>query len=346
MRISDRRRLLTVLIIALFGGAIGITYSYVLTDTSADPWTVADTRLAGLSGFTVAGFAALFELMWYQAPRGRWLRRKPVLVAFAGRVAILTLLVVLALVINREIHLALGGDDPHSLPRNRLLRDVAFSFLVTAAFIFVMQTTALVGGRTLGNFLLGRYYRPVEEERIFLFLDMKGSTDLVRRLGNARFHAFLSDAFFVMDAAIVEHGGEIVAYVGDSVIATWPMDGRESNARVLLAARDVFARLRLESGRLEGMYGATPEFRAVAHGGPVVVGECGDSRRQITYLGDVLNVTARLEEVAKTRGINMAIAGPLFDQIDLPSGFSAVPLGALRLRGVAEPVNVYEVLMA
>jgi adenylate cyclase len=211
--------------------------------------------------------------------------------------------------------------------------------------MFVLQTTALVGARTLGNFLIGRYYRPVEEDRLFLFLDMKDSTGLARRLGNARFHTLLSDAFFALDSAIVENGGEVITYVGDSVIATWPMGTPGRNSRVAFAVKDGFARLRAERKRFERIYGAVPEFRAVVHGGPVVVGECGDSKRQITYLGDVLNVAARLEEVAKMRHIDFAIAGALIDKIVLPPGFDATSLGAVSLRGVAEPIDVYAVAM-
>jgi adenylate cyclase len=316
----------------------------VLRETSPYPWGVADARLAALSGVTVAGLASAFEMLWYQAPRGRWLRRQPMLVSLLLRTTILTSLIGLGLVLNHWLDMQLGGnmiDEPW--PFFNLLRDVAFSLVVMVAFIFVLQTSALVGARTLRNFLVGRYFRPVEEERIFLFLDMKGSTGVARKLGNARFHTFLSDAFFVLDSAIVDHGGEIVSYVGDSLIATWPLAGPNGNARVLLAVRDGFARLAAEGARFERAFGARPEFRAVVHGGPVVVGECGDSKRQITYLGDVLNVTARLEEVAKQQHIDIAVAGTLRARIALPGGFVAIPLGALPLRGVAEPLEVFEI---
>jgi class 3 adenylate cyclase len=347
LRTADRRRLVTVLIVALIGGLIGLGYGFVLSRADPFSWNFSEMRVAALSGFFVAGLTSTFELLWYQGPHGRWLRRRMFLVSFLVRVLILTALIFLALMISRVIHIALEGVDlQDGLPAYSVWRDVAFSFVVLVGFIFVLQTVSLVGGRTLRDFLLGRYYRPVEEQRIFLFLDMKGSSKQAQRLGNARFHTFLSDAFFVIDGAIVDNGGEVVSYVGDMVIATWPLASPAGNVRALIAAREAFARLEAERDRYNRSFGAVPEFRAVINGGSVVIGETGDSRRQITYLGDVLNVTARLEEVAKTRGIDLAIAGPLFDQIDLPAGFSAVPLGALRLRGVAEPVNVFEVLMA
>jgi adenylate cyclase len=345
MTVSDRRRLFTVLVVALLGGVVGVFYYYILAETGESERGFSDLRLSAMTGFTVAGFLAVFELLWYGTPRGRWLRRRPLVLAFTIRVLILTALSVLALVVNREIHIALGDSDPEKFTEYRLLRDVVFSLSVTVVFIFVLQTRVLIGGRTLRNFLLGRYYRPVEEQRIFLFIDMKGSTDLARRLDNERFHEMLSDVFFAIDTCFVDNGGEVVSYVGDCVITTWPMGRPEDNARVLLAVRDVFARLEADRRRFEKTYGVMPEFRAVANGGAVVVGECGDSKRQITYIGDILNVTARLEEVAKIRDIGFAVAGPLFKRIECPNGFVATSLGALTLRGVAEPMEVYWIEM-
>ena len=52
-----------------------------------------------------------------------------------------------------------------------------------------------------------------------------------------------------------------------------------------------------ESYRYE--FGSVPRFRAGLHAGPVVISECGDSRRQIAYFGDTMNVTARLQEHCK-----------------------------------------------
>lgn len=342
---TQRRRLTTVLIVALTGALIGLGYGFVLSRGSQVPWDVADYRLSALSGFSIAGLTSAFELLWYQAPRGRWLHRSAFMVNFFVRVMILTGLIVLALVINRRLHLAIEGVDIADKFRasGGVWLDIVFSLAMLAIFIFVLQTVALVGGRTLRDFLLGRYYRPVEEERIFLFLDMKDSSKLAQKLGNASFHALLSDAFFVMDDAIVDRGGEVMSYVGDMVIATWPMGGPTDNARALIAVRDCLSRLDGERDRFDRVYGQAPEFRAVVNGGPVVVGETGDSKRQITYLGDVLNVTSRLEEVAKSRNVDFMATGALLRRTDVPDGFEATNLGGLPLRGIAEPVDAFAV---
>ena len=49
-------------------------------------------------------------------------------------------------------------------------------------------------------------------------------------------------------------------------------------------------------------FGMVPRFRAGAHAGLVVLSECGDTRRQIAYFGDTMNVAARLCEQCKAVG--------------------------------------------
>src|SRR5262249_11599801 len=63
------------------------------------------------------------------------------------------------------------------------LVSVIFSFGVTAAFIFMLQISQIIGQRTLRDWVLGRYHRPRQEHRFFLFIDIAGSTTLAERLG-------------------------------------------------------------------------------------------------------------------------------------------------------------------
>ena len=103
----------------------------------------------------------------------------------------------------------------------------------------------------------------------------------------------LTRFFFDIDEPIAAHGGEVHAYVGDEVIVSWPLTTAVLRGACLdcfFAVRDRIEE-RGESYRYE--FGSAPRFRAGLHAGPVVISECGDSRRQIAYFGDTMNVTAR-----------------------------------------------------
>ena len=181
------------------------------------------------------------------------------------------------------------------------------ALLVGLAF----ELTRLVGNRVLFNVALGRYRNPVREERVLMFLDLAGSTSLAEAMGELRVQNLLTRFFYDIDAAIVAHGGEVHAYVGDEVIVTWPLDERMSGGRCIdcfFAIADTIAE-KADSYRQE--FGMVPNFRAGLHAGPVVISECGSSRRQLAYFGDTVNVTARLQEYCKEAGRNLLVSADL-----------------------------------
>jgi class 3 adenylate cyclase len=73
----------------------------------------------------------------------------------------------------------------------------------------------------------------------------------------------------------------------------------------------------------------------------VIAGECGDSKRQITYLGDVLNVAARLEQVAKAINTDFVVSGDILPHIALPANVLVVDRGEHALNGIARPLQVF-----
>ena len=109
----------------------------------------------------------------------------------------------------------------------------------------------------------------------------------------------------------------------------------------IFAARDSMAR---REAWYRETFGEAPRFRAVLHGGPIMACECGDSRRQITYLGDVLNTTARLEALSKSLGIPVLASRSLLERGGLPDGIVAEDRGRHALKGLSEPLGVSALL--
>jgi adenylate cyclase len=88
-------------------------------------------------------------------------------------------------------------------------------------FINLMrQLNRMLGPGTLVNLLLGRYHRPVAEDRIFMFLDLNDSTTIAAALGPLRFHDFKNDFFYDIAEPVLETRGQIYQYVGDEVVVT------------------------------------------------------------------------------------------------------------------------------
>ncbi|MGH7373972.1 MAG: adenylate/guanylate cyclase domain-containing protein, partial [Candidatus Rokuibacteriota bacterium] len=190
-------------------------------------------------------------------------------------------------------------------------------------------------------FVAGRYHQPTAEERIFLFLDLEQSTTLAERLGSARYFELLRRFVDDLTDPIVASRGEIYQYAGDEVVVTWPLaEGvRAANCvRCFFWSQDAVAR---EGSRYTRDFGVVPRFRAGLHGGTVTAGELGDLRRQIVFVGDILNTAARLEEYAKRTDLELVVSGSLLARLELPPGIEARLCGELELRGKEARVAAY-----
>jgi adenylate cyclase len=251
-------------------------------------------------GFELFGASRLFE-------RGG--RRLPLTATVLLRTAVYGVVIMVALLVFPWL---IVGASPSPL-RPGMGRDVLFSLGATFVFVSLMSIIQLIGPTVLGNLLIGRYYQPREEERIILSLDLAGSTGIAERIGNVHFHALLAEIFTRLSRVVTDLGGEVHRYVGDALIATWRVGAPEENARsiqCLIACQDAMTAARPD---VLHRYGVAPDFRAGLHLGPVVAGEIGGFKREITYLGDAMNTAARIEQACRDTGHPLLISKPLLD---------------------------------
>ncbi len=191
------------------------------------------------------------------------------------------------------------------------------------------------------NIILGRYHRPREERRVFLFVDLVDSTRLAGRLGDLGVQRLLSRFFFDAAAPVLENGGEIHAYVGDELIVTWPYSSGIKGARCVSCFFDIQAVLKANEKTYIERFGELPRIRAGLHGGSIIVSECGDLKSDIVFFGNTMNVTSRLEETAKKLRKDIVISAELLQALTLPEHIDAEPLGNITLRGQNEPTPLY-----
>ena len=169
-------------------------------------------------GLFIAGLVAAFSWYWSQTRPGETLRKLP----FSAAVLIKTVVYLLIIVVG--IRLGIWLFDPtRPLAFNWLsplfLTGVALAVLVIFVLNFMFEMNRLLGQNALANFIFGTYYRPRQEERVFLIVDIVGSTGIAEKLGDVRFHVFLDQFYRDISEPILEHRGEVHKYVGDEVIA-------------------------------------------------------------------------------------------------------------------------------
>src|SRR6185369_10185867 len=220
--------------------------------------------------------------------------------------------------------------DAAMLPFNALV----YSLAIVAAFVFVTRMRDLLGAEVFRNLLLGRYHRPAQEERVFLFIDIAGSTAYAETHGDLKAQQYLAAIFATFAEPVRRHRGAIDDYIGDLAIITWPMKRGLRNAACLDCLMDIRRQFTRHADDWRRRFGQVPQFRAAFHGGPVVMAEIGVDRHKIAYFGDVVNTTARLEALSRTLDEDVLISSELLGRIPtLPPGITARPLGTQAIRG-------------
>jgi len=293
----------------------------------------AEDPLRGVAtGITSSLFIAtpilLLEVTGRRLPIVRRLQRLPIVLYFAIRVVFYMIVIVGGLLAARALVTGHASFE-------EILGDGGFTFSIAMSVLAnaIFTIGSLLGFRMVVRLLTGRYVRPRRELRAFLLIDMKNSTGVAERLGAVRFHELLNDFFRDIAEAALECGAEIHKYVGDEAILTWPADRPTLEDDVLacpFVLRDYIA---ANSARYLRRFGVVPEFRAGMHCGEIVAGQIGDVRAELAYVGDTLNVAARLLEATKKVGRDVLVSGDLLTRTTLPPGVVAEPLPTLSVRG-------------
>jgi adenylate cyclase len=289
-----------------------------------------------VTSLIIASPIMLLELRGERIALLRRLRRLPLAVYFAIRVVLYLVIIIGGLLLSSVVTSPIA-HDPFSID-GTFRASIVFSTIMSVAANLVVTIGRLLGFGTLRALLTGRYVQPKREERAFLLIDMKDSTGMAERLGPVLFHELLNDFFRDVADAALECDAEIHKYVGDEAILTWTSAIALSDCLACpFVARDF-----MEANRESYLkrFGAVPSFRASLHYGEIVAGEIGDVRREIAYVGDTLNVAARLLDAAKTLGHDVMISADLLARATLPPGIVAKPLPTLTVRGRAAPLEI------
>jgi adenylate cyclase len=338
MRMSrrNRREWRIIVWISLVSAAISAYFGYAVT--AADEPPLRGVLQGILTSVLIGTPIIFFEVRRARLDSLGWMGRLPLPGYLLVKVLFYCVVIIGGLILSRLL-MSVGSSRVvffDSIFRNSVIFAIGMSVVGN---LFV-ETGRLLGFGTLKNLLVGRYSRPRSERRAFLLIDMKDSTGLAEKLGAIRFHELLNAFFRDLADAALECDAEIHKYVGDEVIMTWAARSALSEGDCLACpflARDFIDR---SAKRYRDRFGAVPAFRAALHCGEIVAGEIGDLRREIAYVGDTLNVAARLLEASKALGRDVLVSAELLALVRLPAGLEVESLPTLSIRGRAAPLEI------
>ena len=172
--------------------------------------------------------------------------------------------------------------------------------------------------------------------------DLKGFTKLSETLPGTAIVELLNDYFAVVVDIVQSHGGNVLKFMGDGLLAIFDMDQVPDAKRVAIEAalelREAFVSLNAQR-TADGL--TTTDFTLALHAGDVLYGNIGGKTRlDFTVIGPAVNTTARIlgmsSAVDQAIVISAKVAAPLLDSIP-----ALVSLGQYRLRGVRDRQELF-----
>lgn len=293
--------------------------------------------LAVVGVFLIGFFVSSFEVFYFQASRGKWLREMhPIKLNLIYSLT----LVVGGLGIQHLNHLIQGRWDELPLAYAKYPIVIPVFLALAIIVVLVIRVIGFLGGKNIFHLLIGKYHRPVWERKVFLFLDIKGSTNLVDSLGPEKSKRLFGKFMFDSSEPITDNGGEIYRYQGDGFVATWNWEDAFKPEGVFKAVDDLYLMIDRERDRYNLQFGACPDFRIGIHGGDIITSEEGDIRRNIGFYGDAINIAARMEAKAKDYNVDCVVTSDVADRA-VNMGDRIKEVGEEAVRGIDRKIKTF-----
>ncbi|NNE18555.1 MAG: HAMP domain-containing protein [Myxococcales bacterium] len=175
-----------------------------------------------------------------------------------------------------------------------------------------------------------------------LFADVVAFTPIADSLAAEETVGLLNELFTILTEIVFRYEGTVDKFIGDSVMAIWgaPQLQPDHAARAIAAAEDMMRWLEAGNQGWRQKFGVTVELAIGINSGHAVVGNVGsETRMQYTAIGDVVNVAARLESIARPQQILVTHS----TKASAGDDFQYAALGPRQLVGRRDPVKLFEV---
>ena len=336
LRLRTYRTLRIAFAWALTGAAVGVFEHNTLVAegvASSLSWQLSihvwGSGLAGVFGGGVYIFLLRDRLRYF-----------PYFTALA-MMSVLVLLVVIALGAWLPAYTdPLGGDFAERLFSVQWLGQLIYWTALMAATMLTVRLNDQYGNGNAGH-LVGRYHKPRQELRIFMFLDMRSSTSIAEDLGHVRYFQLINELFSDITDPIVYARGEIYQYVGDEISVSWPLRKGIARQRCIKCFLDIRAKLQQRGEHYRTRYGIVPAFKAGFHYGEVTTGEVGLVKKERIFSGDVVNTAARIQDSCNEHGVDNLISKELLDLLLPVAELPVREIGSIALKGKRNTMSLW-----
>ena len=230
--------------------------------------------------------------------------------------------------------------------QNYLLKEdfsilIAYAIALALLINFVYQVNRKLGQGILLNYLTGKYQTPLRENRIFMFMHISNSQEIINRIGSVRFLEFLNKFLYDITESVLLHNGVIYEYVEDETVISWKLEQGIKDANCLISVIDILQKLKKEKKHYLSEFEVFPKLEIAFHCGPVLQAEVGTIKSKVAFYGDVMNVTSRILDKCKELKKQILISSELERLIAIPSACQIDSLGVIKLRGKSDPLELF-----
>mgnify|MGYP002633763211 CR=1 FL=1 len=357
---KQNRNLIRIIPFGIIWGVFGILYVLLeyglLGDSMVYPSTrnlynVETSLFFYTSGAFIMGilFGAI-EVMWLNklfAKRKFWEKILIKTALYFSSIVILSLLIIF---FASSVRLKLPLFHPEVVQTMvqyvnnfAFLTILIYAGVITNLSLFIFEVSDYLGGSVFNNFFTGKYHHPCEEERIFMFLDMKASTTIAEQLGNLEYFKLLNKYFYDTTDAIVQTSGEVYQYAGDEIIVSWDLKKGLTNNNCIRCFFMIKETFQMLAESYIKRFDLVPEFKAGFHSGKVTTGEIGVLKKEIFFTGDVLNTTARIQAKCNEFGTDNLISQELLSLLNIDKKYELTTIGECELKGRQNKINLYSI---
>ena len=295
---------------------------------------------ASVAAFVIAILLGISDFYFNRMERNFESFKKVILAKSALYVLVISLTIFIANLVGFLIE---GEMDLWAFMKSPAFATIfLFSIIICFFLNFIQQVNKKFGQGELWAVILGKYFKPRAEKRIFMFLDLRSSTRYAEVLGHIKYSELIQRCFHYINLVVPQYKARLYQYVGDEAVLTWSWEeGLYKNRCIGLyfALADL---IRHKADRLKEEFGLIPEFKAGVHGGDITVAEVGDIKREIAYHGDVINTAARIQGKCNDFRRELLVSKIIHDHLH-GYNWKSEKMGEVQLKGKQEPVIVYAI---
>ncbi|MGI9499546.1 MAG: adenylate/guanylate cyclase domain-containing protein [Geminicoccaceae bacterium] len=174
------------------------------------------------------------------------------------------------------------------------------------------------------------------------FSDLRGFTALSEKKGRDELLDLLNQYFDCVAPPVTERGGEILKFIGDAMLAIFPLTDEDACAKALDAAIQAQASLDKLNSERSGTGAPVLAAGIALHVGEVMYGNIGSlSRLDFTVIGPAVNLASRIEGLCPELGANILVSSAMADRSRKGGSVDLRSLGHHRLKGIDHEIEIF-----